>query len=101
MTTKEMIDTLRYKANNIKAKIESDFFFEVADRLEKQTWISVKDRLPERRQLVLIQKKYRINNIYYALGWYQDNEWYINFEKIEDNEVLAWMPLPKAYKIEK
>ena len=36
MTTKEMIETLRYKANNIKAKIEPEFFNEVAERLEKQ-----------------------------------------------------------------
>ena len=36
MTTKEMIETLRYKANNIKAKIEPEFFNEVADVLEKQ-----------------------------------------------------------------
>ena len=36
MTTKEMIETLIYKGTNIKAKIEPDFFFEVADRLEKQ-----------------------------------------------------------------
>ena len=35
MTTKEMIETLRYKANNIKAKIEPEFFNDVADRLEK------------------------------------------------------------------
>ena len=34
MTTKEMIETLRYKADNIKAKIEPEFFNEVADRLE-------------------------------------------------------------------
>lgn len=36
LTTKEMIKTLRYKANNIKAHIEPEFFFEVANRLEKQ-----------------------------------------------------------------
>jgi PHP family Zn ribbon phosphoesterase len=36
METKEMIETLRYKANNIKAKIEPEFFNEVAERLEKQ-----------------------------------------------------------------
>lgn len=33
MKTKEMIETLRYKVNNIKAKIEPEFFNEVADRL--------------------------------------------------------------------
>ena len=35
MKTKEMIDTLRYKANNIKAHIEPEFFNEVADRLDE------------------------------------------------------------------
>ena len=36
METKEMIETLRYKANNIKSKIEPKFFNDVADALEKQ-----------------------------------------------------------------
>lgn len=35
METKEMIEKLRYKANNIKAHIEPEFFNEVADRLEE------------------------------------------------------------------
>lgn len=34
MKTEQMIETLRYKANNIKAKIEQ-FFNEVADKLEE------------------------------------------------------------------
>ena len=36
METKEMIETLIYKGTNIKSKIEPDFFFEVAETLEKQ-----------------------------------------------------------------
>lgn len=35
MKIKEMIEKLRYKANNIKAKIEPKFFDDVADRLEE------------------------------------------------------------------
>lgn len=35
MTSEEMIEKLRYKANNIKAHIEPEFFNEVADRLEE------------------------------------------------------------------
>ena len=35
MTTNEMIEKLRYKANNIKAHIEPEFFNDVADMLEK------------------------------------------------------------------
>ena len=37
MTKEEMIKRLRYKANNIKAHIEPEFFNEVADKLEEQT----------------------------------------------------------------
>ena len=36
MTTNEMIEKLRYKANNIKAHIEPEFFNDVADELERQ-----------------------------------------------------------------
>ena len=42
VTTKEMIETLRYKAENIKAKIDPEFFNEVADALE--TWKELQKR---------------------------------------------------------
>ena len=35
MTTNKIIEKLRYKANNIKAHIEPEFFNDVADVLEK------------------------------------------------------------------
>ena len=35
MTTKEMIETLRYKAENIKAHIEPEFFNVVAECMEE------------------------------------------------------------------
>ena len=35
MTTNEMIEKLRYKANNIKAHIDPEFFNDVADALSK------------------------------------------------------------------
>lgn len=43
MTTKTMIEILRYKADNVKAKIEPEFFNEVADKLEEY---SQKEKLP-------------------------------------------------------
>lgn len=45
MKIEEMIEKLRYKANNIKAKIEPEFFNEVADVLEKQIAKEVIDRV--------------------------------------------------------
>lgn len=35
VSTQTLIDMLRFKANNIKAHIEPEFFNDVADRLEK------------------------------------------------------------------
>lgn len=93
MTTKEMIETLRYKAENIKAHIESEFFNEVADRLEKYQWIDVNDRLPEDDRDVLIYLPWQ--NI--DVGWRYDGEWSCNYN-CQDADVVAWMPLPEPYK---
>lgn len=68
MTTKEMIETLRYKANNIKAKIEPEFFNEVADRLEEYK------ELEEQGLLIKLpckakQKVYLINHNLPTIDW--------------------------------
>ena len=98
MKIEEMIEKLRYKANNIKAKIEPEFFNEVADRLEKQTWIIVDDRLPEEPEIgadgYIVQEK----NVCEPFSAYWDGERWTdsNYEPIDD--VIAWMPLPESYK---
>ena len=106
MTKEEMIEKLRYKANNIKAKIEPEFFNEVADRLEKQTWISVDDRLPKDDEYVLIWCKGEFINgtnmgeecEWYGIGYSYGLKWEVfQCKDIEDIEVLAWMPLPNKY----
>lgn len=106
MKIEEMIEKLRYKANNIKAKIEPEFFNEVADMLEKQIgkdinvtskndgWISIDDRLPEDNVRVLIYVEW--NCILIALR--RNGEWNGHWENYEDDDVLAWMPLPEQYK---
>ena len=96
MTTKEMIETLRYKAENIKAKIDPEFFNEVADKLEKQAvgWISVKDRLPEDDVRVLIQVRWAC--VLIALR--RNGEWNGLWENYEDDDVLYWQPLPKLHR---
>lgn len=102
-----MIETLRYKANNIKAKIEPKFFNEVADVLEGKDinvtskydeWISVKDRLPEEPEIgedsYIVQEKY----VCEPFSAYWDGERWTdsNYEPID--EVIAWMPMPEPYK---
>lgn len=90
MTTKEMIETLRYKAENIKAHIEPEFFNEVADRLEKYQWIDVNDRLPKKDTDVLVC----FDDGFIAIVFFGED-----FDLgVCIGELIAWMPLPEPYK---
>ena len=57
MKIEEMIEKLRYKAENIKAHIEPEFFNEVADELEKKT-----DVIYSLKKLQEVHKKLYIRN---------------------------------------
>ena len=69
-----------------------------ADAIENQTWISVKDRLPEEAEIgegsFIVQEK----DVCEPFSAYWDGDIWtdVNCEPIDD--VLAWMPLPKPYK---
>jgi hypothetical protein len=111
MTGDEMIKGLRYKAANIKAHMEPEFFAEVADYLESQKWVPISkemsdEKLPEDFQRVLItitnyygDKVVRVAE-YHKLGKRfqvkeNTNEWIVG-----ETGLLAWMPLPEPYKAE-
>lgn len=103
MKRDEMIKGLRYKAENIKAHMEPEFFTEVADYLESQKWISIEDRLPEDRKPVLVtaywHETYQVMmGSYYGGGLW----WCVPFNNTGEHEQKlkpkAWMELPKAYK---
>lgn len=72
----------------------------VADVQPVNQWISVKDRLPEKEQRVLvfykvIGEKNRIHNDVIATNWRKSNGDFIPFE---DYEITHWMPLPEPPK---
>ena len=113
MKIEEMIEKLRYKANNIKAKIEPKFFNEVADVLEGKDinvtskydgWISIDDRLPktdENRKYLVCGRK---GGIYIAeficntvSGTPLKTHWW-NAQGRYCPNPIAWMPLPEPYK---
>ena len=61
-----------------------------------EKWISVKDRLPEPKKLVLCIYK-DINGVHYGFSRYQyDNVWYVSNEGMP--EVTHWMPMPEPPK---
>jgi hypothetical protein len=67
-----------------------------------QKWISVKDRLPENRDDVLLCRKWwnEIRNP--QMGWYNEvsGEWFDLSNRVIHN-VTHWMPLPEPPKEEK
>ena len=68
------------------------------EAIKNQTWISVKDRLPEEAEIgegsFIVQEK----DVCEPFSAYWDGDIWtdVNCEPIDD--VLAWMPLPKPYK---
>ena len=96
MKIEEMIEKLRYKANNIKAHIEPEFFNEVADTLENQVEfnkvISILEKMKD-----TYRKLYEKRLEDYDKGFADGLEYALIELRGDDDEVLAWMPLPKPY----
>lgn len=59
-----------------------------------QGWISCSERLPEDNKEVLMSLRWGID-----IGEYRNGEWHSEWiNHYDDDNVLAWMPLPPAYK---
>lgn len=63
-------------------------------------WIPCSERLPEVRQWVLCQCRAGIMDV---LRLTEDGSWYKGYPNTEyvGGFVVAWMPLPKPYEVEK
>lgn len=63
---------------------------------EKSSWVSIKDRLPEVNKEVLV---YLFSNNQPHIAWWNGTHWQTDeFCLDEENEPLAWFPLPEPYK---
>ena len=63
-------------------------------------WVSVEERLPEDKQIVLFHQK---NGFIYCAEYFAGNKllspaWFIDNDCWEAGEVTHWMPLPKSPK---
>lgn len=75
----------------------TEWLKELKQLREQTRWIPVSERLPKERKPVLVYCLER-KNIYCA--YYEEKQWWIYgayFTKIEE-DVIAWQPLPEAYK---
>ena len=84
--------------------VEKHYLKKLEEIAEKSKWVSVKDRLPEEGDDVLVWFEYyrygEYNCLYqtHGIGTYFENfkSWLINGETgWRDLRVIAWMPLPE------
>lgn len=64
-------------------------------------WISVEDALPEIGYSVLVTRQTESNTRYVRIASRQDDCWMDNTDKYgkpNPHQVIAWMPMPDAYK---
>ena len=104
----ELVKGLRKLGNQWKHNDVAgcNLIFEAADTIETLSaklsahnlanggWIPVSERLPRDDEEVLISCEWGVD-----IGWYDCDGWrseWINH--YDDDNVLAWMPLPPAYK---
>lgn len=93
----ELVKRLRRYHDNRKS---STIFSEAADAIEelsKPRWVSVTERLPEKRKWVLCRCEASIIEV---LRW-ENNEWYHDpMHVYYPSFVTHWMPLPEPPKEE-
>lgn len=100
-------DKLKELVSGLKEQIEKGEI-----RLYSVNWISVHDRLPEEGERVLIcadvdDEEDKIAIAYRMIREWTEDEWiWRAWETLghsvdyEDEEVIAWMPLPEPYEVE-
>ena len=87
------IDRLRSENEDLAERI--DELMDEIDELKKHEWISVKDRLPECEEPVLLWTDYGEICIASRSG---DGKWYGSYQIIDN--AVCWMPLPEPPEVE-
>lgn len=69
---------------------------------QEPRWISVRERLPKDKETVLVTFKHHISGKTIGLGnvvvMRGKPHWHVREQNLGTYDVIAWMPLPKAYR---
>ena len=109
MTREELLEKL-YEIKNWKCNGDSELYEiikEVISALEAQEWIPVSERLPEDEYVLISKKTTKISGSKWSVAiairtadprsrkiQWRDS----GFGVIQNDKVLAWMPLPEPWK---
>lgn len=93
----------QYLGENDLKIIGNDVWEETKAKAEQTEWISVKDRLPESRELVLVTVYWHERYQVMIASYFGNGEWWCVpwnncGEHMQMLKPIAWMPLPSPYK---
>ncbi len=109
MDTKEALNVLEMFLYKVCSLARTEFAYDqntvwqavkkATDALEANQWIPMSKRPPEIGQYVLISIRSLMDMNYIATATFKGDYWESTFD-LDWEEVLAWMPTPKPYKVE-
>lgn len=82
--------------NNNNIPVNADINEIIRNQPTVNQWIDVEDKLPEYSENVLICPRWGTIDI----GWYCNDGWTSEYITYDDEDIIAWMPLPEPYKKE-
>ena len=111
LTNKEAIEILQMYKDVIRQRIDKanapevkdvyqwqmDGFDMAINALKQTAWIPVRERLPEVGERVLVTKRVTRFRNETHIARYNVTRW-CSFGTISNKNIVAWMPLPEAYK---
>lgn len=91
---REKIIDLLY-AENVRSDCGIERLADEICAIDPMKWTTVSERLPKEEYEVLVTTSWHD----VCIAWYDDGKWraeYIN--EYDDDEILAWMPLPEPWR---
>lgn len=98
-TSKEALLPYAYD-NHQRRKVVDEACRVTVDELRKRQWISVKDKLPDKAEDVLVCFKTLGGLSFVHIARYSYNEWLMDGRSLSySNKITHWMPMPESPEV--